>query len=117
MAAADDHLPAAARDGGLVALGEAAIGGGRQGDPQPVEIAARGALLDLVGVEPGAMVEAAARRDEVFAGIERQGARLQPVGAARPKLGAAALAPPAGKADVVGVEMGRQRPGSRAVRP
>ena len=58
------------------------------------------------------MVEAAAGRDEVLAGVERQGARLQPFGAAGPQLGAGALARPAGEAHVVGVEMGRHAPGS-----
>ena len=110
MAAADDHFPGDAADGQAVAVAHAAIAGGRQADPRPVQVAARSALLGLLGVEPGAMIELPAGRDESLADIERQSARLQPFGAAGPELGAAPLAPPAGQAHVVGMKMGRQDP-------
>ena len=105
MAASDEHPPLRVGKTQPVAFLHAAERRRRRRDAAPVEIAARGALLDQLMVKSCAVVEAAPGRDPLLAGVLRQQTRGQPLGPAGPELGSGLGAQPARQAHVVRVVM------------
>ena len=103
MAAADETRHSSVGEPQPVAVPQAAERRRRRRDATPVQIAARGALLDQRVVEAGPAVEAAPSGDPLLAGVLREQARGQPLGPAGPELRPGLGAQPAGEAHVIGM--------------